>query len=75
MRLFRRDRCEPMPARFHELAAYNARVWHGIAHTPEMQERMRLLQADFDAWQASTRPNNAVTVVSGPRLPLELGPR
>jgi hypothetical protein len=51
MRIFRqRERLEPMPLRFNELADYNARVWKGVAHTPEYAARMAQLQAEFDEW-------------------------
>jgi hypothetical protein len=42
-----------MPGRFHKLATYNGEVSRGIQHTPELKARMRLLQADFDAWRRS----------------------
>jgi hypothetical protein len=39
-----------MPARFEELARYNAEVSRGIVHKPEFVARMRTLRADFDEW-------------------------
>jgi hypothetical protein len=50
-RWFVKPKCEPMPSRFEALAAYNTEVSRGLAHTPEYQERMRLLQTDFDVWR------------------------
>lgn len=48
--MFKRRRQEPMPSRFHALAAYNDEVAHGIVHTPEWTRQMVALQADYDQW-------------------------
>ena len=42
---------EPLqaPSSLDKLAAYNAEVARGIVHTPEWDERMARLQAEFDA--------------------------
>ena len=40
-----------IPEKFWELADYNAERARGIAHTPEWDERMAALQAEFDEWQ------------------------
>ena len=52
----RRPRYEPMPARFNELADYNARKSHGVQHDPEYVARMTVLQAEFNRWQQETQP-------------------
>lgn len=33
-----------------DLATYNTEVAHGIVHTPEYDEKMRLKQVDYDRW-------------------------
>lgn len=38
-----------MPARFNDLAQYNAERDRGVLHEPEIVQRMAA-QADFDAW-------------------------
>jgi hypothetical protein len=64
----RHDRGEPMPSRFHELAAYNTRVSQSIVHTPETVERMRLLQADFNEWQRQQWHRERAIVLDEPPL-------
>ena len=39
-----------MPAKFEELARYNAAVSQGIVHTPELDARMADLQREFYEW-------------------------
>jgi hypothetical protein len=46
----RRQKREPMPERFNELAGYNSRLSEGIVHEPRYVARMAALQADFNAW-------------------------
>ncbi len=41
----------PMPDRFEVLARYNTEVAHGIVHTPEWDEQMAVLQAEFYRWR------------------------
>lgn len=70
MSIFGRERCEPMPARFHELADYNGRRHQGIQHTPEYAERMARLQADFSKWREGAslrelRPGCVLVMESG----------
>lgn len=36
-------------SRFDELATYNSEAGRGIQHTPEKQQRMATLQADYNA--------------------------
>lgn len=49
-----RRRREPMPAKFEELAQYNAEVARGISHSAEWKARMAQLQEEFDTWAAGT---------------------
>jgi hypothetical protein len=49
-RLVRRRRLGPMPARFEELAVYNAERARGLMHTAECDSAMVLLQCEFNEW-------------------------
>lgn len=35
---------------FHELATYNAEKGRGVLHTPAVQAKMAVLQAQYDLW-------------------------
>ncbi|NED97941.1 hypothetical protein G1H11_21820 [Phytoactinopolyspora alkaliphila] len=48
-----------MPEKFEVLARYNAERARGMSHTPEMDEAMRKLQAEFDEWQGGHIEVNA----------------
>ena len=52
-RILNRRHRNAMPEKFWELADYNAERGRGIAHTPEWDERMAALQAEFDQWRRS----------------------
>jgi hypothetical protein len=40
---------------FHELATYNAEKGRGVVHTPAMQAKMAVLQAQYDLWAQEVR--------------------
>jgi hypothetical protein len=44
------ERVRKLPKRFKPLKAYDAECRRGLAHTPEYDERMRLLKEDFQRW-------------------------
>lgn len=44
-----------MPGKFDVLARYNSERAHGIAHTPEWDERMAALQTEYREWRAQVR--------------------
>jgi len=44
------DRVRKLPKRFKPLKAYEADRQRGLMHTPEHEERMRLLKEDFKRW-------------------------
>lgn len=50
-------RGEPMPARFEELARYNAA--RGVVYTDEYRAEMARLQADFDQWNRASQRRDA----------------
>jgi hypothetical protein len=50
-----RSRREPMPGPFEALAQYNSERARGLLHTPEWDERMAALQAEFDRWAGNFR--------------------
>ncbi len=51
----RRPQAEAMPGPFHALARYNGERARGLVHTPEWDERMAALQAEFDEWASNVR--------------------
>ena len=44
------DRVGKLPKRFKPLKAYDAERRRGLVHTPEYQEKMRLLKEEFQQW-------------------------
>jgi hypothetical protein len=46
----------PMPAKFEELARYNAQRMDGLVHTTEHKLRMAALQDEFNEWRKKAYP-------------------
>jgi hypothetical protein len=44
------DRVAKLPKQFKPLKAYEAERRRGLMHTPEHEERMRLLKDEFQRW-------------------------
>ncbi len=44
------DRVRKLPKQFKPLKAYDAERRRGLVHTPEHEERMRLLKDEFQRW-------------------------
>ncbi len=44
------DRVEKLPKQFKPLKAYEAERRRGLTHTPEYDERMRVLKEQFQRW-------------------------
>jgi hypothetical protein len=44
------DRVRNLPKQYKPLKAYDAECKRGLMHTPEYDERMRVLKEDFQRW-------------------------
>ena len=44
------DRVRKLPKQFKPLKAYEAERRRGLMHTPEHEQRMRLLKEQFQSW-------------------------
>lgn len=47
------DRVRKLPKQFKPLVAYDDECRRGLVHTPEYDEKMRLLKEEFQRWLLS----------------------